>query len=99
MATGALIWKTHTVPEADGYAGNAVWGSTPAIDPVRGMVYATTGNTYAVPDSLLACLADVGTAESPGDAERDCIAGEPKNYVDAFVAFNIATATSHGATR
>ena len=91
VATGALIWQTHTAPEADGYSGNAVWGSTPAIDPVRGLVYATTGNSYSAPDGLLACLAEAQTAQSPADAEYDCIANEPKNYVDAFVAFEIAT--------
>ncbi len=91
VATGALIWKTHTAPEMDGYAGNAVWGSTPAIDPARGLVYATTGNSYHVPDGLLTCLAGARKAKSPADAERDCIAREPENYVDAFVAFDIAT--------
>lgn len=91
VATGALVWKTYTSPEADGYSGNAVWGSTPAIDPVRGLVYATTGNSYSAPEKLLSCLAAAGMATSPADAERDRNANESENYVDAFVAFDIAT--------
>jgi polyvinyl alcohol dehydrogenase (cytochrome) len=41
--TGAVIWKTYTVPPADN--GGAVW-STPAVDTNAGVVYAGTGNAY-----------------------------------------------------
>ena len=30
LDTGAIVWKTYTTPP--GYTGNAVWGSSPAID-------------------------------------------------------------------
>ena len=43
-ATGAIQWKTYTVPL--GYTGGSVWGSTIVPDPARGVVYATTGNNY-----------------------------------------------------
>jgi polyvinyl alcohol dehydrogenase (cytochrome) len=43
-ATGAVRWKTYTVPA--GYTGGSVWGSTIVPDPTRGVVYATTGNNY-----------------------------------------------------
>jgi polyvinyl alcohol dehydrogenase (cytochrome) len=42
-ATGAVIWKTYTVPAADN--GGAVW-STPAVDIEAGLIYAGTGNAY-----------------------------------------------------
>ncbi len=58
--TGAVIWKTYTVPEPKprgksstgaqlwGPAGVSVW-STPTIDAKRGLLYAATGNGYADP--------------------------------------------------
>lgn len=41
--SGAVIWKTYTVPPGDN--GGAVW-STPAVDTAAGVVYAGTGNAY-----------------------------------------------------
>lgn len=62
--TGALIWKTYTVdrpePAGKNAAGVQLWGpsgapiwSSPAIDPVRNAVYATTGNNYSDPATEL----------------------------------------------
>jgi polyvinyl alcohol dehydrogenase (cytochrome) len=55
-ATGALAWKTYTVPE--GHDGGSVW-TTPAIDPAAGRVFVGTGNAYHAPaadttDSVMA---------------------------------------------
>jgi polyvinyl alcohol dehydrogenase (cytochrome) len=73
--TGAVIWKTYTVPEPRprgkstsgaqlwGPAGSPIW-SAPTVDPERGLIYAASGNAYADPD--------VGTS-------------------DAILAFSIAT--------
>ncbi len=36
-------------PRTAGYTGNAIWGSSPAIDTKRGQVYIATGNNYSVP--------------------------------------------------
>jgi polyvinyl alcohol dehydrogenase (cytochrome) len=47
-ATGAVQWKTYTVPSTD--TGGSVWGSTIVPDPARGYVYATTGNNYTASD-------------------------------------------------
>ncbi len=54
-ATGRQIWKTYTIPEAPhtyrpgqpqtGPAGAGVW-SSPTIDPKRGLLYVTTGDSY-----------------------------------------------------
>ncbi|RGB26986.1 hypothetical protein C1646_746576 [Rhizophagus diaphanus] len=30
------------------YSGNAVWGSAPAIDPIKKLVHIATGNNYEV---------------------------------------------------
>jgi polyvinyl alcohol dehydrogenase (cytochrome) len=56
-ATGTLLWKTYTVPSNNSnsdsnkpgyYSGNAVWSSSPVIDPARGLLYVGTGNNYTV---------------------------------------------------
>ena len=60
-ATGDLVWKTFTIPEAPsprgrnpdgaflmGPSGAAVW-SAPTIDAKRGLIYAATGNAYTEP--------------------------------------------------
>jgi len=56
--TGAILWKTYTVPEnggkAGGYSGGPVW-SAPAVDVVRNQVYVGTGNNYSAPASVEQC--------------------------------------------
>jgi polyvinyl alcohol dehydrogenase (cytochrome) len=54
-ATGALRWRSYTVPAP--FDGGAVW-STPTIDAATGALYAGTGNAYHRPaapttDSIL----------------------------------------------
>ena len=51
LKTGAILWKTFLAPP--GYSGNAVWGSSPAIDTKRKQVYIATGNNYSVPHAVL----------------------------------------------
>jgi len=46
VATGAVRWKTYTVPP--GYDGGAVW-SSPSVDAAAGKVYVSTGNAYHSP--------------------------------------------------
>jgi len=58
--TGAVLWRTFTLPEAQvagkspqgatlwGPSGVGIW-SAPTIDAKRGVVYASTGNTYSAP--------------------------------------------------
>ena len=60
LTDGTLVWKTLMAPDngnaVDGFSGNSVWGSSPAIDPVRGLVYIATGNNYAIPQPIAVCL-------------------------------------------
>jgi polyvinyl alcohol dehydrogenase (cytochrome) len=54
--TGAIKWKTYTISDSlyyandagklSGFAGNAVWSSTPVVDRKRHQIYITTGNNY-----------------------------------------------------
>jgi polyvinyl alcohol dehydrogenase (cytochrome) len=62
-ATGKAIWKTYTITEQPqptrknavgtqlyGPSGAGVW-SSPAIDPLKNVLYATTGDNYSAPAS------------------------------------------------
>jgi polyvinyl alcohol dehydrogenase (cytochrome) len=76
-ATGKQIWKTYTITEEPkptkkntigtqlyGPSGAGVW-SSPAIDPLKNVLYATTGDNYSAPasnmsDSFLALDRETG---------------------------------------
>ncbi|KAJ0100179.1 hypothetical protein Patl1_22148 [Pistacia atlantica] len=63
--TGKILWQTFMLPDNFGkkgeYAGAAIWGSSPAIDPIRNHVYIATGNLYSAPLRTL----DVPPGPSP----------------------------------
>ncbi len=76
--TGRLLWKTYTMPE--GYSGGSVWGSTPAIDPARGLLYVGTGNNYSAP---------AGVCTAPG--ETGCVPPAAGDHVDSILALDLKT--------
>jgi polyvinyl alcohol dehydrogenase (cytochrome) len=91
LRTGAILWKTYTAPV--GYPGNAVWGSSPAIDTKRGWVYIGTGNNYDVPDEVLQCVDEATTS-----AERAaCLPAD--DHFDSILALDMATGAVKWATR
>jgi polyvinyl alcohol dehydrogenase (cytochrome) len=87
--TGAILWKTYTVPNEPGYSGGAVWSSTPVVDPQRGSLYITTGNNYTVPQSILDCaaLGDPAAVKACVDA----VPGAAQNYFDAILSLDLDT--------
>lgn len=53
-----VLWNITMIPEAQaamGWAGAGVWGSQPAIDAARGQVFIGAGNTYSIPEVIIAC--------------------------------------------
>jgi polyvinyl alcohol dehydrogenase (cytochrome) len=78
--TGAILWKTYMVPA--GFSGAAIWGSTPAVDPVRGSLYVTTGNNYHRPPEVQQCI-DAGG--SPGACNP------PENRADSVLSLDLRT--------
>ena len=89
--TGAVRWTTYMAPE--GYTGSSVWGSSPAIDTKRNLVYVATGNNYSVPDAVTACVAAAST-----DADRAaCV--DPSDLFDAIVALDMTTGAVRWSTR
>ena len=85
--TGAILWKTYTVPDngglATGYSGGAIW-QPPAIDSGRGIIYVGTGNNYSVPESVSTCQSKVsaGMIMSCTDAT---------DYFDSALAVDLHT--------
>jgi polyvinyl alcohol dehydrogenase (cytochrome) len=85
--TGRILWKTYTVPSNNHgsdtnlpgyYSGNSVWGSSPAVDPRRGLLYVGVGNTYSVP---------AGVCTTPG--QTGCTQPAAGDYVDSILALNL----------
>ena len=95
LNSGAILWKTYMVPaDPAGYTGNAVWGSSPAIDTKRGQVYIATGNNYSVPQSVLDCVKAAG--DDPV-AKSACL---PANdYFDSIMALDMRTGAIRWSTR
>ena len=91
LDTGAILWKTWMAQP--GYTGNAVWGSSPAIDPKRGQLYIATGNNYSVPQAVLDCVAAAGS-----ETERAaCLPAD--DYFDSILALDMRTGAIRWATR
>ncbi len=90
--TGAVVWETTMAPP--GYSGNALWGSSPAVDTRRGQVYVATGNNYSVPPAVQACVAAAG---SDALAVQGCLS--PQDHFDSVVALDLRTGAIRWATR
>ncbi len=88
--TGKVLWQTFMTPALEGFSGNAIWGSTPVIDPKRNAVYVTTGNNYTVPQAILDIVAQGGSAEVVR-AKIMNVPGSKENYFDALVAMDLST--------
>lgn len=93
LASGAILWKTYMTPGTD-YPGNAVWGSSPAVDTKRGSLYVATGNNYDAPADVLQCITD-----HPGDpiGQQACLPAD--DYFDAIVSLDLRTGAVKWATR
>jgi len=92
LNTGVILWKTYMAPV--GFSGNAVWGSSPAVDTKRGQLYVATGNNYSVPDEVLAC---VDAAGDDAAAQAACL--PPNDYFDSVLALDMTTGEIIWATR
>jgi polyvinyl alcohol dehydrogenase (cytochrome) len=82
--TGAIIWQFTTVPP--GYAGGAVPGSAPAVWSAQNMLLVGTGNNYAVPAGVPACITAAGSNQA---AQYACI--DPTDYIDALLSLDLTT--------
>ena len=92
LNTGAIVWQIVMAPA--GFPGNAVWGSSPAIDPKRGQLYIATGNNYDAPPETLACIAAAG--DDP-EAQQACLPAD--NHFDSIMALDLKTGAIRWVTR
>jgi polyvinyl alcohol dehydrogenase (cytochrome) len=86
--TGAVIWKHYTAPA--GYTGASVWGSSVIPDPLRGVLYITTGNNYSTPTApdFTACVNGQPLTDA---VVTECLS--PDDLVDSIAALDIRTGT------
>ena len=84
VATGAISWKTYTVPA--GYYGGSVWGGGGAVDTKSNTVYMATGNNFWAPQSAQDCAA---AAYSRGTNPLACLPQD--NYFDSIIALDLNT--------
>jgi len=89
--TGEPVWHQYDMPL--GYTGGAVWGSTPAIDHSRGLLYVSTGNNYSMPQAVQDCVAAAG---DNSDAVKACIS--PDDHFDSVMALDLQSGAIKWAT-
>jgi len=96
LTTGQVEWKTYMISDSQqtaGYAGAAVWGSSPAIDTKRKSVYIGTGNNYAASQATSDCVQDV--IDNHGGDPQAIFACEDNlgvgNDVDAIMSLDMNT--------
>lgn len=71
------------------YAGAALWGSSPPIDPRRNLVYIATGNLYSAPQHIVECQERQNNETSPWKCPCECV--EPDDYSDSLLALDMDT--------
>jgi polyvinyl alcohol dehydrogenase (cytochrome) len=94
-ATGQIRWRTPMLPTnggaPGGFSGAAVWGSAPAIDEQRRVVYVGTGNLYSTPSDLAACIAQYrGDAQAQQTQCYDEL-DPPDDYAESILALDLDT--------
>lgn len=101
IRSGAVQWKTYTIPDnggnRGGYSGGAIWGSSPAIDVARGLVYVGTGNLYSAPPNVTECQERQNNQTSRPTAPDQCVG--PDAHFNSIVAFELGSGRIRWARR
>lgn len=86
-----LLWSVPMIPPGSNFSGAAIWGSQPAIDPIREQVFIATGNIYSLPDEFSDCQAETAniTVIQQGLTSDPCL--PPNVLQEAVVALDLAT--------
>ena len=88
--SGDIVWRTYTIPDNNntkgGYAGAAIWGSSPSIDEKRNHVYMATGNLYAAPLRIRQCRERQINRTQPTQPD-ECV--EPDNHSNSILALDL----------
>ncbi|KAJ7953774.1 Polyvinylalcohol dehydrogenase [Quillaja saponaria] len=77
VRTGAIAWRTYMLPDnggrLGGYAGAAIWGSSPSIDVRRRHVYVGTGNLYTAPIEVQKCQEEQNNQTTKPSHPDQCV--------------------------
>ncbi|KAK6256034.1 hypothetical protein SCA6_017339 [Theobroma cacao] len=91
--TGKILWQTYMLPDnfgkRGGYAGAAIWGSSPSIDVRRNHVYIGTGNLYSAPKNVTDCQERQNNQTDIPTHPDECV--EPENLSDSILALDLDT--------
>ncbi|XP_022741889.1 uncharacterized protein LOC111293407 [Durio zibethinus] len=91
--TGKILWQTFMLPDNFGkrgeYAGAAIWGSSPAIDVSRNLIYIATGNLYSAPKSITDCQERQNNQTKVPTHPDECV--ESDNHSESFLALDLDT--------
>ncbi|CAI0386824.1 unnamed protein product [Linum tenue] len=91
IKTGAVLWNTYMIPDnggqRGGYAGAAIWGSSPAIDVARRLVYVATGNLYSVPPEVSECQEAQNNQTTKPNQPDQCVAADV--HYDSILALEL----------
>jgi polyvinyl alcohol dehydrogenase (cytochrome) len=82
--TGNVLWKFYTVPP--GYTGAALWNNQPVVFPAAHSLIIVTGNNYAIPASVAACVLSAGSDLA---SQNKCL--DPADHVDSVVSLDLTT--------
>eukprot|EP01036_Dinobryon_divergens_P034037 gene34037-43979_t len=103
IPTMKIVWTWYSIPPnlvgPAQFSGNALWGSSPVIDPNaevedsdddngKGAVYIATGNNYKISDELNSCYNT--TAEAQWEVACNQVYA-PENWLESVVALNLQT--------
>jgi polyvinyl alcohol dehydrogenase (cytochrome) len=103
VKSGRILWKTYMLPDnfgqTYGYSGAAVWGSSPAIDEQRNVVYIATGNDYKLPEPLASCIA--AHKGDPKAQQDQCFTplDAPDDYAFSVLALDLDTGAVRWANK
>lgn len=90
LLTGTILWQTFMLPDNNlqrgAYSGAAVWGSSPAIDVARNLVYISTGNLYTAPPHVIKCEEQQNN-KTKRDFPDPCI--EPDAHFNSILALDM----------
>lgn len=91
VRTGKILWQTYTLPDNNGqlggFSGAAIWGSSPSIDIIRGLVYVGTGQLYNAPKEVLKCQENQNNQTKLPNSPDQCIG--PDIHFNSILAFDI----------
>ncbi|KAK4604004.1 hypothetical protein RGQ29_012490 [Quercus rubra] len=90
--SGTILWQTFMLPDnhnkIGGYAGSAIWGSSPSIDIIRKHVYIATGNLYSAPLNVTQFQQKENNQTVPTHPDQ-CV--EPDDHSESILALDLAS--------